>query len=150
MAEVELDASGLKPVFHELIESRLESLSPAIDRIMDAISALPCARANLDKVRLALTEALSNAIIHGNRGDPSKRVEIHGACAHEEQLVLSITDEGEGFNPAAIPDPTVAENIFSSHGRGIYLMHRLMDHAEHRLGGRQVILRKRLKPKSRG
>jgi serine/threonine-protein kinase RsbW len=96
---------------------------------------------------------LANAIIHGNREDPSKKVEIYGACEGHEKLLLVITDEGQGFDPAAIPDPTRAENIFSGHGRGLFLINRLMCHAEHRLGGRQVVLRKsvaRTRKKKRG
>lgn len=142
MPEIEFDACEITPVFDEVIESRIELLGPAIDRLMGVIAGLACAREHLDQVRLALTEALSNAIVHGNREDPSKRVEIWGGCANGEHIFLSVTDEGDGFDPASIPDPTIADNIFSSHGRGVFLMRRLMDHAEHRLGGRQVVLRK--------
>jgi serine/threonine-protein kinase RsbW len=55
-------------------------------------------------------------------------------------LSLVITDEGQGFDPAAIPDPTSAENIFSNRGRCLFLINRLMGKAEHRLAGRQVVL----------
>jgi anti-sigma regulatory factor (Ser/Thr protein kinase) len=59
-------------------------------------------------------------------------------------LVLVITDEGEGFDPSGLPDPTVSENIFATHGRGVFLIKQLMDQAEYRKGGRQLVLRKRL------
>jgi serine/threonine-protein kinase RsbW len=142
--ECEFDPGTLRVVLDETIESRSELIGPVVERLMQVVSSLPCALEHLDEVRLALSEALANAIIHGNREDPSKRVHIWGACAGDEQLILMVTDEGEGFDPAAVPDPTMAENIFCDHGRGIFLMNRLMDSAEHRLGGRQVVLRKRV------
>jgi serine/threonine-protein kinase RsbW len=143
--ECEIDLSQLSVVLDESIESRLELVGTVVERLIGVVRSLPCAQAHLDEVQLALSEALANAIIHGNRNDPSKRVHVWGACAAGELLLLAITDEGEGFDAAAIPDPTLAENVFCEHGRGIFLMNRLMDSAEHRLGGRQVVLRKRVR-----
>jgi serine/threonine-protein kinase RsbW len=143
--ECAIDPSKLTVVLDESIESRVEQVGSVVEHLMELVRSLPCAQAHLDEVQLALTEALANAVIHGNQGDPRKRVHIWGACAAGEQLVLAITDEGEGFDAASIPDPTLAENVFCDHGRGIFLMNRLMDSAEHRLGGRQVVLRKRVR-----
>jgi serine/threonine-protein kinase RsbW len=153
MKEYGIDTSNLTMVFREVTESRRDLVNEAVVRIMEIVRSMPCAQENLDTIDLALTEALANAIIHGNREDPSKKVEIYGACEGHEKLLLVITDEGQGFEPAAIPDPTNAENIFSGHGRGLFLINRLMCHAEHRLGGRQVVLRKsvaRTRKKKRG
>jgi len=144
MRDCEFDTSNLSLAFHEAIESRRDLLGEATERIMENVRALPCAQESLDEVSLALSEALANAIIHGNREDPSKKVRVCGACESQEQLLLVITDEGEGFDPAAIPDPTIADNVFSTHGRGVFLIKRLMDQTEFRLGGRQVVLRKRV------
>lgn len=144
MDECEFEASNLTLKFREVIPSRLEMLDAVIERIMEAIGSMPCAQENLPEVRVALTEALSNAVIHGNQGDPEKKVEICGACENHEKLLLVITDQGKGFDPAAIPDPTVAENIFSRRGRGIFLIHHLMDQTEFHKGGRQIVLRKRV------
>ena len=144
MREGEFNASNLSWIFHEVIESSHHALGEAVSRIMAIVRAMPCAQESLEDVTLALEEALANAIIHGNRGDPSKKVEIFGACEDHEKLLLVITDEGEGFDPPAIPDPTLAENIYSTGGRGIFLMNRLMDQMEFRKGGRQIVLRKRV------
>ena len=144
MLECDFDASNLSLTFSEVVESRRNLVDEATGRIMRIIRAMPCARDDLDDVALALTEALANAIIHGNREDPGKKVHVWGACEGHQKLLLVITDEGEGFDPASIPDPTLAENIFSNHGRGIFLINRLMPEAEYRMGGRQVVLRKKV------
>ena len=144
MCEFEFDESSLTSGFHEAMESRLELVDEQTARIIERVRSLPCARQDLEEVSLALSEALANAVIHGNREDPGKKVQICGACESQDQLVLVITDEGDGFDPAAIPDPTLADNLFSNHGRGVFLIQRLMDQAEFRLGGRQIVLRKRI------
>jgi serine/threonine-protein kinase RsbW len=142
MREYGLDTSNLTMMFHEVTESRRELIGDVVERIMSIVRAMPCAQENLDTIALALNETLANAVIHGNREDPGKKVEIYGACEGEEKLLLVVTDEGQGFDPAAIPDPTTAEQIFSSHGRGLFLINQLMCTPEFRLGGRQVVLRK--------
>lgn len=146
MQELELDTANLSLVFHETVQSRRELVAETTDRLMDIIRAMPCAQQHLDAVQIALTEALANAIIHGNKEDPNKKVTVWGACEANEKLLLVITDEGEGFDPSAVPDPTLAENIYSASGRGVFLINRLMPESEYRLGGRQVVLRRRVSP----
>jgi serine/threonine-protein kinase RsbW len=144
MDELLFQPAILTKVFDEVIESRRDLVDGAVQHLMDVIRTLPCAREHLHAVELALSEARANAVIHGNREDPDKRVRISGACANEQVLLLAVTDEGEGFDPALLPDATLAEAIFTDHGRGIYLISRLMDRTEHRLGGRQILMRKRV------
>lgn len=143
-AECHLDGSALTFAFRLAMESRLELVGETVERVVGSISKIPGIDGNLEEVALALDEALTNAIIHGNRKDPRKKVEICGGYDKDGNLVLSVTDEGDGFDPRAIPDPTSADNIFSHHGRGVFLIHQLMDHTEYRKGGRQVVLKKRL------
>lgn len=143
MEDCEYNTSDLTLVFHKTIASRREELESEIERIVEIRREMPCARENIHEIWLALREVLTNAVIHGNREDPSKRVQICGACEGQERFLLVVTDEGEGFDPKAIPDPTVAENVFSSHGRGVFLINRLMDQVEFRQGGRQVLLCKK-------
>jgi serine/threonine-protein kinase RsbW len=92
--------------------------------------------------RLVLSEAIDNAIVHGNQEDLKKKVQICGGLEDGNRLVLVITDEGAGFDPTSIPDPLCDQNILRPHGCGVFLMQRLMDKAEFRLGGQQVVLRK--------
>jgi serine/threonine-protein kinase RsbW len=81
-------------------------------------------------VPVALTEALSNAILRGNRDDPAKHVHVR-ALVDPERLVLEVVDEGPGFDlDHAVTDPTAPENLDREDGRGLYLMRKLMDRVE--------------------
>jgi serine/threonine-protein kinase RsbW len=88
-------------------------------------------------ILVALSEAVNNAIVHGNKKDPAKKVSIRMA---KEGNLLSflVADEGEGFDPAVITDPTAPENLDKPSGRGIFLMRTLADKVEFADGGRKV------------
>jgi len=88
-------------------------------------------------IRLALEEALNNAIKHGHGLDPRKTVHVEYDI-NEEQAVFVITDEGCGFNPHAVPDPTADENLEKPSGRGIMLMRAYMDVVQFNDCGNQV------------
>ena len=115
-----------------------------IERVVELVtrqcrdSALPARHCSLN-VPVALSEALSNAILRGNREDPTKHVQVH-AELNEGGLVVEVADEGGGFDVARHSvDPTTAENIVREDGRGIFLMHRLMDLVESFHDGRNVV-----------
>jgi len=88
-------------------------------------------------ILVALSEAVNNAIVHGNKKDPAKKVSIR--MANEGNLLsFLVADEGEGFDPAVITDPTAPENLDKPSGRGIFLMRTLADKVEFADGGRKV------------
>ncbi len=93
-------------------------------------------------VRLALEEALVNAIKHGNRMDPDKSVQIDWTLS-EAGVRIVIEDEGEGFQVADVPDPTDDENLDKPGGRGIMLMRSFMSIVEYNESGNRLILEKR-------
>ncbi len=126
-----------------------EKLADAVDRIMSLVQTLPCVQGRLEKLHLALMEALTNAVIHGNREDPAKVVTVCAGCDRRAELLICVTDQGEGFDSSTLPDPTAAGNMHEGHGRGVFLMRRLVDEVEFNLGGRQVILRKRTATRKR-
>src|SRR3954470_11961912 len=93
--------------------------------------------------RVSLTEALSNAMLYGNRKDPHKRVRVE-VIVGEVELIARITDEGPGFDPKEIPDPTSPDNLEKAGGRGLFLMRELMDEVRYNERGNQVTLVLRL------
>ena len=129
--------------FHNEMRIRTDGLDRAVEYIMELVRRLPCSSVDLDDVELALHEALANAVVHGNRQDPRKSVHICGGCERSGDLLLAITDQGDGFDHNLVPDPTAGDNLLSKHGRGILLISRMMDSLEFRLNGRQLIMRKK-------
>jgi len=75
---------------------------------------------------LSVTEATTNAIIHGNKCDANKKVFIN-VFVENDKIIIKVKDEGEGFNPENIPDPTEPQNLLKDSGRGVYLMRVYMD-----------------------
>lgn len=126
---------------HDQINGSRDCLDNAFERIMRAIEALPCAQGNVDEISLALSEALANAVVHGNREDPVKRVDVCATCIGD-LFSLVITDEGDGFDPTLVPDPTAVDKLMLNRGRGLFLIRRLMDQIDFRLGGRQIVMTK--------
>lgn len=80
----------------------------------------------LQGLLLSVTEATTNAILHANKGNKTKKVTLTGNVEND-MFRLCIKDEGEGFDPNAVPDPTQPENLFKETGRGLYLMRFYMD-----------------------
>lgn len=131
--------------FCEVIPSTLPALDAILERVMPVVKTMCCAPQEIEAVELALREALANAILHGNQSDPTKKVIVACFCECEAGggLLLVVRDEGLGFDPTQVPDPTSAESIYSAHGRGIFLMRQFMDEVRFRGGGSEVELRKR-------
>ncbi|MEQ1856906.1 MAG: ATP-binding protein [Longimicrobiales bacterium] len=101
-------------------------------------------RLNLN-LRVGLTEALSNAMLYGNHRDPTKRVLLEIAFL-QECIEARVTDQGDGFDPASVPDPTTPENLTRACGRGLFLMRKLMDEVRFNDQGNQVTLVLKLEP----
>jgi serine/threonine-protein kinase RsbW len=129
--------------FSQSISSSLPAANRIVSRILRQAERMKCGESEMDRVELALREALTNAIVHGNLRDPRKRVRVRCYCQADCGLLLVVDDEGAGFNPKEIPDPTRGRNIYSSHGRGIYLMRRLMDQVRFERSGSRVVLKRR-------
>ena len=111
-----LQRDKLVPKFCEVIPSTLTALFAVLEKVLAVVQAIPCAPEEIDDVDLALREALANAILHGNQSDPTKRVAVACFCECEATggLLLVVRDEGSGFDPAEVPDPTTADAIYSA------------------------------------
>src|ERR1700741_3895128 len=103
------------------------AISSVVDGVMQIAREMKCAEGNEYQVDLALREALANAIVHGCHNDSSKKVECCVSCTESSDIVIVVRDPGQGFLPSAVPDPLAAENLDSTHGRGICLINQLMD-----------------------
>jgi serine/threonine-protein kinase RsbW len=114
-----------------------------VDRIMRTIAEMDCAQGKEFEIEIALREALVNAVVHGCKSDSSKSVQCCVACDQERGVLLVVRDPGPGFDPHSLPDPLMGENLFASHGRGIYLINQLMDEVTFRHGGTEIHMRKR-------
>ena len=104
---------------------------------------LPCLQENhfseddTFAVHLALEEAFINAVKHGNKMEPSKAVRVDFSV-EEDKIEISMTDEGEGFDPEVIPDPRYGDNLYKPAGRGMLLMRSFMDVVEYSKQGTSV------------
>jgi serine/threonine-protein kinase RsbW len=90
-------------------------------------------------ILIAVTEAVNNAINHGNKNNPDKIVQI-GFESSDKQLIFHIKDEGQGFDYQNLPDPTDPDNLEKVHGRGVFLMKHLADNLEFKDNGKEVSL----------
>lgn len=91
-------------------------------------------------ILVALTEAVSNAIVHGNRLNPEKDVKFYYE-SKDSFLSFTVQDEGAGYNPETLPDPTDPENIESPNGRGVFLMRKLSDEINFHDNGTRIELK---------
>ena len=120
-----------------LIESDISGIKYAEEFIESVSFDIGIGKETYGKVIVAVMEAVNNAILHGNQNHPEKKVKI-AFSAKEQELTVEVTDEGSGFIPDSIPDPTKPENIESLSGRGVFLMSRLSDRIEFNAKGNSV------------
>lgn len=120
-----------------------DAVDPVVRSVMKVVRETQCATGREDDIELALTEALANAVVHGARSDPSKVVECDVACDAERGMLIVVRDPGPGFDPSRIADPLHGENIYSHHGRGIFLINQLMDEVKFHKNGTEIHMIKR-------
>lgn len=108
------------------IESKMSNLRIIENTIDEITGSIGISQDNYGKVMVAALEAVNNAITHGNEGNPEKFVDVEIEFDKNE-IIITVTDEGNGFKPEDIPDPTLPENIEELSGRGVFLMKKLAD-----------------------
>ena len=126
-----------------VIPATPDAIPAVADDVMHLLESSDWPEDDRAKIDLALQEALANGIRHGCQGDASKQVRCCVVCDEEEnEVVIVIRDEGNGFNPDAVPDPRTPENVWRTHGRGVFLIRELMDDVTFADGGREVWMRR--------
>ncbi len=130
----------LEQTHHLSLASETQSLLE-VERLIDEV----CAELHINEdfygnVLIAVTEAVNNAIVHGNKMNNAKQIEVVCEPA-EKEILFQITDQGSGFDFNNIPDPTAPENIEKPNGRGIFLMKHLADEVSFFENGKKVQLR---------
>jgi serine/threonine-protein kinase RsbW len=121
------------------LQSKPDSLSVVERMIEDVRDNYQVSEDTFGNMLVALTEAVTNAMYHGNKSDPEKKIRIQYGCVHNT-LTFTIADEGKGFDFYNLPDPTAPENLEKECGRGIFLMKNLADQLIFSDGGRVVEL----------
>lgn len=114
-----------------------EDIELAQRELLQAIQQRRYDPASVFAIRLALEEALANAFKHGNKGDPRKHVQMDCRVEHDV-VVIEIEDQGEGFDPLSVPDPTEQENVEIPSGRGLTLMRAFMNEVHIQPPGNRV------------
>ena len=115
-----------EPKYYLEIESTPNNLITVEEFVNFFSIELGLDREKINGLLLAITEATTNAIIHGNKNNKLKMVRIY-VFVDGSNLTIMIKDQGKGFDPSIVPDPTDAENLLKDSGRGLYLMRVYMD-----------------------
>ena len=134
LGKSELSTSASQPIrtvpfgeLHYTLPSDVNIISPFVDQLLRFISSPEEENESNFEVGLALREALVNAIVHGNQEDLHKHVYVTYRSTNDGEILITIQDEGQGFDVNAVADPTAQEHLLRTSGRGIYLMTTLMD-----------------------
>jgi serine/threonine-protein kinase RsbW len=141
-------ARSPRATLDELVPSDTLNVEGVLARVVALLEQNGC-NENVSNVQLALQEALMNAILHGNRSDPAKRVRVSVAVEEGGTVIIVVEDSGAGFDPNKIPDPTLGDNIYRDRGRGVFLIRQLMDEVEYQFGGGTALTMRRHASKRR-
>lgn len=116
---------------HYSLDSTLASINTVEQTAHDYALKAGFPEDELSNISLAAREAVVNAVMHGNRHDPSKKVDFSLELT-DKALTIRVADQGEGFDPDSLPDPLAPENILCGSGRGIFLIRTFMDELKFR------------------
>lgn len=108
------------------LPSRIETVAKAANAVADFVNRSGISEEAAYGIDMAVREAVTNAVVHGNQEDEDKAVELT-LKSLPEAVEITVHDHGSGFNPEEVPDPTKEENILKSSGRGIFFMRTFMD-----------------------
>ena len=120
------------------LNADINAITPVVEGVLKVVRQMECAAGKEFEIEIALREALANAIVHGAKQDSTKEIQCSVACDETRGMLIVVRDPGEGFDPASLPSPLHGQNVFSEHGRGIYLINTLMDDVRYERGGTEI------------
>lgn len=138
----EFDSDALIVRLDLTLAADTSAINPTVAQILSIVEKMGCGQGKEFEIETALREALANAIIHGCKEDRTKTVNISVSCDESRGMIIVVRDSGEGFDPADLPSPVMGKQIYEDHGRGIFLINRLMDDVRFRAGGTEIWMRK--------
>jgi len=136
------DTTTLKMDVDIQVESTIEAINPVVEKLIGLLTTNCCPHEHEFAVETALREALANAVLHGNHSDARKKVRVRCGCDSTIGILIAIKDQGEGFDPTMLPNPLISQHVASEHGRGIFLIKKLMDETHFEDRGREIHMRK--------
>lgn len=122
-----------------VIPSKIEWMHEVLSYLIERTAHLGIIKPSTSNIFVALDEAIANAIKHGNKSDPNKRIHIV-ADITSEQAIFTITDEGDGFDLKSLPNPTDPDYIMRPCGRGVMLIYHIMDEVRYNTRGNQIVM----------
>jgi serine/threonine-protein kinase RsbW len=128
--------------FEVTLPADVSAISPVVDWVMRLVDELEYGDDKEFGIEMALREALANAVLHGCKADPAKTVECFVRGGREEGILIVVRDPGAGFDLKSLPAPTEDSKLSADHGRGIFLIHTLMDEVTHEQNGTVIRMRK--------
>jgi serine/threonine-protein kinase RsbW len=143
LSDYDFDPDKLTLQLRVTLVADKSAIDSVVQQVMESVRKTHCASGKEDDIELALNEALANAVVHGAKEDRSKTIECIVACDEDRGMIIIVRDPGPGFDPASIPTPTVGQNIYSNHGRGIFLINQLMDEVKFLKNGTEIHMVKR-------
>jgi serine/threonine-protein kinase RsbW len=130
--------------------SQRDAVAAMVDQVLEAVRDVGFGPGRRHDLAVAVSEALSNAAVHGNRLRPEADVLITVEVTPKDRAVIDVKDGGEGFDVTSLVDPTEPHKLLSPAGRGVYLMKRLMDEVRYnRKGNRVRLTMERRRPRRR-
>ena len=130
------DSTGYKEI---ILDSTFEEVERLEDYLNELQEWADFSDEDYARIMLTLSEAATNAIVHGNKENPNKKVTIRCKLV-DKKLVISVKDEGAGFDPSNIPDPLKEENLLNVGGRGVYLIKEYADELRFEENGTKLIM----------
>ena len=122
-----------------VVENKMSAINGVYNQILSCLLENGFGKDDIFAVHLTFEEAFYNAVKHGNNLDPDKKVIVE-FTVDEEKIEMSVTDQGQGFNPNAVADPRVGDNLFKPGGRGLLLMNSYMDVVKFNEAGNSVYM----------